>query len=148
MPIDYVSELEARLKVEKSGTRFLRGESNVIFVGRTPSEVTNAVNEAMRVVVAYYEANLKGAPVRVSKLLVSEASLKVSLSLLYGCSVRNEPLVVRETDLDGMFCRGDLLWFCQENFGRDYRDFAAAMMGLDAREFALWEEGWERYVNK
>ena len=148
MSADYVSELGAKLVVEETGTRFRRGDDNVIFVGRTPSDVVRAVNDALHVIIEYYSANLERAKVRVSKLHVREASLKVALYVLYGCNVRNEPLVVSNMELDGMFCRGNLLWFCQKNFGKRQRAVAAAMMGLGESEFERWEAGWERYCNR
>jgi len=148
VPTDYVSELGASIRAEAKGSRFLCGEQNAIFVGHTPDDVSLAVNRAMGVAVEYYTRNVSLSSKRISETLIRDASLRVVVNALYGCSVRNEALEIDASDLENMFMRGHVLWFCEKAFRKDHRDYAAALMGLSANDFARWEEGWVRYCNR
>ena len=153
---DYLAALGATVRPEDDRTRVLYKEGGAIFPQIAPADLRPLINASMHTTVTHLTRNVTASGLNISARQIKEVSLNIVVSMLYIYNrwrtdderYKDQPLVVTVEDLNSAQAQRHCWWYCEKAFGRDYVRYAAALTGMSLEEFARFQEGQYRYMDR
>lgn len=153
---DHLARLGYAIREDADGSRVLLGERSVLFPKLAPAEAARAIDEAMKTVIPWLDANVSASGLSIEQRHIEEAALRVVLSWLYMYNLwrstypehRNHPLTIGSHELRQAQTFDQCYDYCGNVFGADFRRYVAALLGLTAAEYARVEKRRQEYWNK
>jgi hypothetical protein len=157
MLIDYIEKRDGQLSVEGSATRLVVCGANAIFPLQTPASLRQLINSAVNEAVQFYSAAVQRSEVDISESDIEEVSFLVVTHFLYMYNLwksenperyRHVKVALESNDLGSQTANTQIHWYAQSKYGKGYRPYGAALMGMSLSKYEEWEEAFRRYCDR
>lgn len=153
---DYLAQVGCEVRDDVEGSRVLLGDRSVLFQNLPPDAVRGAINGVMKTAVPYFAANASKSELAIEPGQVEEVALRVVLSWLsmytswraFYPDHRNQPLTVGDEELRSPRTFDQCYDYCKTAFGAEFRRYVAALLGLNAEEYARIEKSRQEFWNR
>ena len=134
----------------------LLGQRSVLFRNLGAAEAARVIDEAMKRVIPWLDANVSASGLAIEERHIEEAALRVVISWLYMYNLwrstypdrGNQPLTIGSDELRHAQTFDQCYDYCKNAFGADFRRYVAALLGLTAADYASVEKRRQEYWNK